>query len=85
MISERGPRRAPVVPGTPTLLRGNRRRPKRRDPLADKRWPVERTNSWLPNWRRVATRWERRPEHWLAVIQVAAAVTIYQMLEASFR
>lgn len=84
MISERRRRRGlPLEPGMPTSLRGNRRRPKVRDPLARKRWPVERTNSWLRNWRRVATRWERRPELWLAVIQVAAAMTIYQMLKPS--
>jgi transposase len=84
MISERRRRRGlPVEPGAPSVLRGNRRRPKLRDPLARKRWPVERTNSWLRNWRRVATRWERRPELWLAVIQVAAAMTIDQMLGES--
>jgi transposase len=82
MISERRRRRGlPIEPGEPTVLRGNRRRPRTPDPLARQRWPVERTNSWLRNWRRVATRWERKPELWLAVIQVAAAMTIYQMLE----
>jgi transposase len=72
-------------PGTPTIRRANRRRPRTRDPYGRYRWPVERTNSWLRNWRRVATRWERRPDHWLAVIQIAAAITIYEMLERSFR
>jgi transposase len=85
MISERRSRTQPVAPGTPTVRRANRRFPRPRDPLARKRWPVERTNSWLRNWRRVATRWERRPELWLAVIQVAAAMTIYRMVEPSFR
>lgn len=65
------------------IWRGRRRRLKTRDPQARHRWPVERTNSWLRNWRRVATRWERRPELWLAVIQTAAALTIYQTLEHS--
>jgi transposase len=85
MISERRRPGAPVPAGTPTIRRANRRRPRPRDPLGRKRWPVERTNSWLRNWRRVATRWERRPELWLAVIQIAAAITIYQTLERSFR
>jgi len=67
------------------VRRANRRRPRPRDPLGRKRWTVERTNSWLRNWRRVANRWERRPELWLAVIQVAAAMTIYQTHEHSFR
>jgi transposase len=85
VISERRRPGQPVPAGTPTVRRANRRRPRPRDPLGRKRWPVERTNSWLRNWRRVATRWERRPELWLAVIQVAAAITIYQTLEHSFR
>lgn len=77
----------PIPAGTPTreVWRGRRRRTKTADPNARQRWPVERTNSWLRNWRRVATRWERRADHWLAVIQIAAAMTIHQILEASFR
>jgi transposase len=85
MISERRRPGQPAPAGTPTVRRANRRRPRPRDPLGRKRWPVERTNSWLRNWRRVATRWERRPELWLAVIQIAAAITIYKTLEHSFR
>ena len=85
MISARRRAGDPVPDGTPTVRRANRRRPRPRDPLARKRWPVERTNSWLKNWRRVSTRWERRPELWLAVIQTAAAITIYQTHEHSFR
>ena len=84
MISARRKKGEPVRPGTPTVKRANRRVPKPRDPLGRHRWPVERTNSWLRKWRRVATRWERRPEHWLAMIQIAAALTINQMLERSF-
>jgi transposase len=84
VISKRRRPGEPVPPGTPTVRRGNRRRPKTRDPLGRKRWPVERTNSWLRNWRRVATRWERHPEHWLAMIQLAAAMVINQTLERSF-
>ena len=67
------------------VYRGQRKRLKTRDQLGRQRWPVERTNAWLRNWRRVATRWERRPELWLAVIQVAAAIVIYRRLETSFR
>jgi transposase len=75
----------PAAADTPTVERARRRRPRPHDPLGRHRWPIERTNSWLRNWRRVATRWERRPEHWLAVIQLAAAITVHQMLETSFR
>jgi transposase len=87
MISER--RRKGEQPACDQIIgkvyRGQRKRLKTRDPLGRQRWPVERTNAWLRNWRRVATRWERRPELWLAVIQVAAAIVIYRMLENSLR
>jgi transposase len=84
VISRRRRPGEPAPPGTPTVRRGNRRRPRTRDPLASQRWLIERTIGWLRNWRRVATRWERRPELWLAVVQIAAAMTIAEMLERSF-
>ena len=85
MISRRRKPGESAPPGSRLVRRGSRRRPKTRDPLGRLRWPVERTNSWLRNWRRVSTRWERRPELWLAMIQLAAAITLYRMLERSFR
>jgi len=87
MISERRRKGEEAAPEEiiGEVLRGHRKRVKTRDPLGRKRWPVERTNSWLRNWRRVSTRWERRADLWLAVIQLAAAVTIYWRLEQSFR
>lgn len=86
VISRRRRRGEPEPLGTEKLVyRGGRRRPKTIDPLGRKRWPVERTNSWLRNWRRVSTRWERHPDYWLAVIQTAAALTCWQMLEHSIR
>jgi len=86
-ISKRRRAGQPLPPGAPTreVWRGRKRRTTAADANARHRWPVERTNSWLRNWRRVATRWERRPEHWLAVLQLAAAITIYHALERSFR
>lgn len=75
----------PPPPDSPTSERGGRRRPKPRDPQGRHRWQVERTNSWLRNWRRVSTRWERNPDYWLAVIQTAAAIVAWQMLEHSLR
>jgi Transposase DDE domain len=85
-ISQPRRRGEPIPAGAPVreVWRGRRRRLKTSDPHARHRWPVERTNSWLRAWRRVDTRWERRPELWLAVIEVAAAVTIFNMLD-SFR
>ena len=84
MISKRRRSGDPLPPGTRFVHRGRRLQPKSPDPLGRNRWQIERTHSWLQNWRRVATRWERRPELWLAVIQTAAALTIHQMLERSF-
>jgi transposase len=86
VISRRRFRGEPVADGPSNLVyRGGRRRPKTPDPFGRHRWPVERTNSWLRNWRRVATRWERHPDYWLAIIQTAAAMVAWQMLERSFR
>ena len=69
------PRRAgePIPAGTPTreVWRGRRRRLKTRDPQARHRWPVERTNAWLKARRRIATRRDRKPENYLAFIQLA--------------
>lgn len=84
VISRRRRPGQPAPPGVPQTLRGNRLRPRPRDPDARSRWVVERTNSWLRAWRRVDVRWERLPEMWLAVLQVAAAITIYRMLENPF-
>jgi transposase len=82
LISRRRRPGEAVPPGTPRVRRANRLRPRPRDPYARRRWPVERTTSWLRAWRRVDTRWERLPEMWLAVIQTAAAITLYRILES---
>ena len=84
VISRRRRPNDPVADDTPTVRRANRLRPRPIDPNGRHRWPIERTNSWLRNWRRVATRWEHRPENWQAMIQIAAALTIYDMIERSF-
>ena len=62
--------------------RGRSRRAKTRDPLGRHRWPVERTNAWLHNCRRIATRWEKRPELYLAFLQLGCALIIYRLLES---
>ena len=36
-----------------------------------RRWKVERVNAWLHNFRRVVTRWEYKPENYLAFVQLA--------------
>ena len=83
-ISSKRPRTTPAPPDAPTVWRGRRRRAKTPDPHGRQRWPVERTNAWLHNWRRISTRWERRPELYLALLQLACSMIICQILERSF-
>lgn len=69
------PRRAgdPIEPDQVVreVWRGKQRRLKTRDPQARQRWPVERTNAWLKARRRVATRRDRKPDNYLAFVQLA--------------
>jgi transposase len=47
------------------------------------RWPVERTNAWLQNFRRVLVRHEYYPENYLAFVQAACLiVTLRKLLPA---
>jgi transposase len=55
-----------------------------RDRHARDRWPIERTNAWLHNQRRLTTRWERRPELYLAFAQLATALIICRRLDDAF-
>jgi transposase len=63
----------PIPAGTPTreVWRGKTRRLKTPDPQARQRWPIERTNAWLKARRRLATRRDRKPENYLAFLQLA--------------
>lgn len=72
-ISKRRRPGQPVEPGNliGEVWRGRRRSAKTRDPQAPQRWPVERTNAWLKARRRVATRRDRKPDNYLAFIQLA--------------
>jgi hypothetical protein len=78
------PRRAgetiPAETPTRTVWRGKRRAVKARDPQARHRWPVERTNAWLKAMRRIATRRDRKPDNYLAFLQLGMIV----ILERSF-
>jgi transposase len=68
------PRRAgepiPADAATRQVWRGRRRRLRTADPLARHRWPVERTNAWLKGLRRIATRRDRKPDNYLAFLQL---------------
>jgi transposase len=83
VISRRRKRGEAAEPDARIVERGGRRVAKSRDPQARHRWPVERTNAWLHSWRRVSTRWERRPELYLALLQLACSMVIYRLLEQS--
>jgi transposase len=70
----------PIPAGTPTeqVWRGKKRRLKTRDPQARHRWPVERTNAWLKAKRRIATRRDRKPDNYLAFLQLAMILILIQ-------
>ena len=66
----------PVGRAVYEVRRGRKRTLKTRDPRARERWPIERTNAWLRNRRRVATRRDRKPEMYLAFLQLAMALIL---------
>ena len=71
-ISKRRRRGQPVAADAVVaeVWRGRQRRLKTRDPQARHRWPVERTNAWLKARRRIATRRDRKPDNYLAFLQL---------------
>ena len=48
--------------------------------LGRHRWVIERTLSWLMNYRRLVRRYERTPEHFLAIADIACTLTCYKHL-----
>ena len=82
-ISRRRRAGEPAPAGSTLVWRGRKRSPKTPDPLGRQRWPIERTNAWLHNWRRVSTRWERRSELYLALLQLACSMILCRMLDWS--
>lgn len=48
--------------------------------LGRHRWVVERTVSWLAGCRRLHRRYERKPEHFLAFVGIAAALICHRRL-----
>ena len=45
-----------------------------------RRWVVEVAHSWFNRFRRLLVRWEKRAEHYLAFVQLAAVLIIYRKL-----
>lgn len=83
VISRRRRHGQPPPADSRQVWRGRKRYSKTPDPNARQRWPVERTNAWLHNWRRISTRWERRPELYLALLQLACSMIILRKLDSS--
>jgi transposase len=53
--------------------------------LGRHRWVVERTVSWLAGCRRLHRRYERKPEHFLAFVSIAAALICHRRLTVPIR
>jgi transposase len=53
---------------------------RRRDSLARERSAIERTFSWLSSMRRLATRWERRADVYLAFLTLGCAIVCWRRL-----
>jgi putative transposase len=43
-----------------------------------RRWVVERTHSWMNRFRRILTRWEKKPENYLALLHLVCAIITYR-------
>ncbi len=46
--------------------------------LGKNRWMVERTHSWMNQFRKIRTRWEKQSENYLALIQIACAIITFR-------
>jgi putative transposase len=45
-----------------------------------RRWVVERTNSWHNRFRKLLTRYEKKSENYLGLVQLACCIIIYRRL-----
>ena len=43
-----------------------------------RRWVVERTHSWMNRFRRILTRWEKKPESYLAFLHFTCALIAFR-------
>jgi len=44
-----------------------------------RRWVVERTHSWMNRFRRILTRWEKKPENYLGLLHLVCAIITYRL------
>jgi putative transposase len=43
-----------------------------------RRWVVERSHSWLNRFRRILVRWQKKPEHYIAFLHFACALSAFR-------
>jgi transposase len=53
---------------------------KRYYPSKNKRWVVERTNSWHNRFRKLFTRYEKKVENYLGLVQLSCSIIIYRKI-----
>ena len=51
---------------------------KRQAGFKARRWVVERTHSWMNRFRRILTRWEKKPVNYLAMLHFVCAIITYR-------
>jgi transposase len=49
-------------------------------PIKNKRWVVERTNSWHNRFRKLFIRYEKKVENYLGVVQLSSSIIIYRKI-----
>jgi transposase len=50
------------------------------DSVRNKRWVVERTNSWHNRFRKLFTRYEKKVENYLGLVQLSCSIIIYRKI-----
>jgi transposase len=53
---------------------------KRYYPFRNKQWVVERTNSWHNRFRKLFTRYEKKVENCLGLVQLSCSIIIYRKI-----
>lgn len=43
-----------------------------------RRWVVERSHSWMNRFRRILTRWEKKPDNYLGLLHLVCAIITYR-------
>jgi len=51
---------------------------KRQAGFKARRWVVERAHSWMNRFRRILTRWEKKPENYLSLLHLVCAIITFR-------